>query len=69
MYKIDVINPCGCVRKRKAWQKELVFETKDEAMQTASKMCTQGNEKFCKRHSFTLKEDGDTIKIVCGSKK
>jgi len=64
MYKIEIINPCSCAKKRKAWSKKLVFETLDEAKEVASKMVTQGNEKFCKRHKFTLEESEDTINIV-----
>jgi len=69
MYKIEIINPCACAKKRKAWQKELSFDTKDEALEVAQKMVTQGNEKFCKRHKFALNENGNTIEIETSTNK
>lgn len=63
MYKIEVLNPCNCAKKRKAWNKELLFDSKDEALEVAQKMVTQGNEKFCKRHKFEFNENGNTLEI------
>ena len=63
MYEIKVINPCSCANKRKAWTKELKFDSKEEALEIANKMSRQGNEKFCKRHQFFVNENGNTIEI------
>jgi len=63
MYEIKIINPCSCAKKRKAWNKELVFETKVEAKIVANKYLTQGNENFCKRYHFVLNENGNILEI------
>lgn len=63
MYEIKVVNPCSCAKKRKAWSKEFVFESFEEAQKVASQMVQQGNEKFCKRHEFLLKINNKTIEI------
>lgn len=69
MYEIKIINPCGCAKKRKAWSKKLVYNTIEEAREVATKMCEQGNEKFCKRHCFALNEKDNTIEISNQVKK
>jgi spiro-SPASM protein len=35
MIKIHIQNPCSCAKKRKAWMKDLFFETMEEANKTA----------------------------------
>jgi hypothetical protein len=69
MYEIKIVEPCSCARKRKAWSKELVFQNFEEAKNTAEKMILQGNEKFCKRHSFSLKQNNNTLEIINELKK
>lgn len=69
MYEIKITNPCSCARKRKAWSKELVFDTLDEARVVADKMCVQGNEKFCKRDSFSAGECDGATQIVVQPKR
>lgn len=68
MYKITVVNLCACAKKRKAWSKELVFDTMEAANEHAQKMVIQGNEKFCKRHSFSLTTNGNVLQIHTSSK-
>lgn len=63
MYEIKIIDPCRCAKARVAWKKELVYETIKEARTVALKMTKQGNEKFCKQHSFTMVEKNNTIEI------
>lgn len=62
------MNPCACAKKRKAWSKELVFDTFEAANEHAQKMITQGNEKFCKRHSFSLTQNANVLEIHTSSK-
>ncbi|MBD3841141.1 MAG: hypothetical protein IE909_04530 [Campylobacterales bacterium] len=68
MYEIKIINPCSCVKKRKAWSKELIFETLENAKDQAEQMVIQGNEKFCKRHCFSLSQNGNSFEITTSSK-
>lgn len=63
MIKIEINNMCSCAKKRKAWTKELNFETVEEACEVAQKMCVQGNEKFCKKHSFEYEVKEDKVVI------
>lgn len=63
MIKIEIMNPCSCVKKRKSWSKELLFDSLDEAQKVASEMCEQGNTKFCKKHTFEARVDSETVII------
>jgi len=63
MTKIEILNPCSCVKKRKSWMKELHFTTLEEAQQVAFEMCEQGNTKFCKKHTFEVSIDGESVII------
>lgn len=69
MFSIEIQNPCGCAKKRKAWTKELVFETMLEAKSVADKMVEQGNERFCKRHKFEAFEEENKIIIKTSPNK
>lgn len=64
MYDIKITSPCSCVKKRKAWNKELRFESFEKAKETADKMIIQGNERFCKRHRFILSENENSLEIT-----
>ncbi|MDD2697229.1 MAG: hypothetical protein PHF17_00360 [Arcobacteraceae bacterium] len=63
MFKIEIQNPCSCVKKRKSWGQQLAFGTLEEAQKVASQMCEQGNTKFCKKHSFEVVTDGENVII------
>lgn len=63
MIKIEILNPCGCVKKRKSWMKELDSPTLEEAQKVALEMCAQGNTKFCKKHTFNVVTDGESVTI------
>lgn len=39
MFTIEIENPCSCVKKRKSWTKELLFDTLEEAEKIAFEMC------------------------------
>jgi hypothetical protein len=64
MYEIKIVEPCGCAKKRKAWNQDLKFETIEKARQKAEEMVLQGNEEFCKKHSFSFNENGNIIEII-----
>lgn len=63
MYEIKIVNPCGCAKARVAWNKKLDYKSIEEAREVALKMTKQGNEKFCKRHSFSIIEKDNIIEI------
>ncbi len=63
MSKINVELECGCFRKS-AYENEMEFASKDEALQQALLMENHMNQKFCQKHTFTAIEKGDDIYIA-----
>lgn len=64
MATILVEKLCGCAKKRKNWQEKIECDSIEEAISTAEQMCEQGNTKFCKKHKFSHKIDGDCVNII-----
>ena len=62
MYTIKVEKECGCFRKS-AYENNMSFESKDDALMQANLMQTHMNTKFCRKHDFELSEQGDTFFI------
>ena len=62
MFKIIVEKECGCFR-RSDMQSNTTLESKDEALMKGLEMVNAMNSDFCKKHSFTLEEQGDTFLI------
>lgn len=62
MYTITVDKECGCF-KRSAYENNMSFESKDDALMQANLMQTHMNTKFCGKHDFSLSEDGDNFLI------
>lgn len=62
MYTITVDKECGCF-KRSAYENNMSFESKDDALIQANLMQTHMNTKFCGKHDFELSEDGDNFLI------
>jgi hypothetical protein len=69
MATILVEKLCSCAKKRKSWAESIECETIEEATQTASTMCEQGNTKFCKKHKFSYFLDGNNVFISVESNK
>ena len=65
MHTINVDKECGCF-KRSAFENNMSFASKDEALLQANLMVNHMNTKFCKKHGFTLAEDGDNFQITLG---
>lgn len=63
MHKIIVDKQCGCF-KREGMPAEKSFESKDDALIHASEWVKEMNETFCKKHSFTLIEEGENFRIL-----
>jgi len=62
MYTINVDKECGCFR-RSDLENNQTFTSNDDALSTANTMVNLMNEKFCGKHEFSLKEDGNTFQI------
>lgn len=62
MHTIKVDKECGCFKKS-AYENNMSFASKDDALMQANLMQTYMNTKFCGRHSFELSEDGDDFLI------
>jgi len=62
MYTINVDKECGCFR-RSELENNVSFSSNDDALITANGMVNEMNEKFCGKHEFSLKEDGNTFQI------
>lgn len=63
MYTINVEKECGCF-KRSAYENNMGFESKDDALMQANLMVNHMNTKFCGKHAFEVSEDGDNFNIA-----
>lgn len=62
MFTINVEKECGCFKKS-AYDNNMSFESKDDALMQARLMESHMNQKFCQKHMFTLTEDGENFNI------
>jgi len=62
MYTVQMEKECGCFKKSD-FQNNLQFDSKDHALMQAIEMTKEMNEEFCKKHEFSVVEEGDMIKI------
>ena len=67
MSKVNVELECGCFKKS-AYENNMEFATKDEALQQALLMQSYMNQKFCQSHIFTVMENGENINIAVDKK-
>jgi hypothetical protein len=67
MFTINIDKECGCF-KRSAYENNMEFESKDDALLQARLMESHMNQKFCQKHMFTLSENGDTFQISVDNK-
>jgi hypothetical protein len=65
MYTINVDKECGCF-KRSAYENNMEFKSKDDALMQANLMITYMNSKFCGKHGFELAENGNIFQITMG---
>ena len=73
MFTVSMEKECGCFRKSD-FQKEKVFDNRDDALLYAQAAGEIMNEDFCKKHSFSIETINATnlmIKVkdggCCGS--
>ncbi len=62
MYTVKMEKECGCF-KRSDFPAVQTFENKDDALMEATEMANDMNETFCKKHLFSVIEDGDSFII------
>ena len=62
MFKISVNKECGCFKKSEL-ENNSTENTKDNALLKAQYMVNYMNDEFCQKHSFTLREEGNSFAI------
>lgn len=65
MYTINVEKECGCFKKS-AFENNMNFASKDDALMQANLMVNHMNTKFCGKHDFQVCEEGNSFKISVG---
>ena len=68
MFTISVDKECGCFKKSD-FENNTTEKSKDEALLKAQQMVNHMNDEFCQKHSFTLREDGNTFSIAMDVKE
>ena len=64
MIKIKIPKLCSCAKKKNSWTKKQQFETLEEAVKKAKKMCKKANQDFCKKHRFEYKVEDKNVTIL-----
>jgi xylose isomerase len=62
MFTITLDKECGCF-KRSDLTNNQSFESKDDALIEAKRMEGVMNDTFCQKHTFSLREEGDTFAL------
>jgi len=62
MYKVNLSKECGCVKKN-GYGGTREYDSKDDALEEAQQLVQDMNEKFCKKHRFSLIEQGNDFLI------
>jgi len=63
MFKIIVDKECGCF-KRSNLENNLEMDSKEAALIKSLEMKDHMNSKFCGKHEFDVKEEGDNFVIT-----
>ncbi|MBD3788965.1 MAG: hypothetical protein IE885_01145 [Campylobacterales bacterium] len=63
MATIIVEKECGCFQ-RSAYENNKTFDSKDDALLQAKLMVNHMNDKFCQKHAFELREEGENFHIA-----
>jgi len=62
MYRVNLARECGCVKKN-GYGGTREYDSKDDALEEAQLLVQDMNEKFCKKHIFSLIEQGSDFLI------
>jgi len=68
MSTIIVEKECGCF-KRSAFENNMSFASKDEALIQVGSMVNHMNTKFCQKHTFEARKDGENFLISVNIKE
>jgi hypothetical protein len=62
MFNVRMEKECGCF-KRSGMPLTKTFDNKDDALSEASTWTEEMNETFCKKHNFSIIEEGNDFLI------
>jgi hypothetical protein len=62
MFTVKIEKECGCF-KRSGMESTKTFDNKDDAMIEAKGWAEEMNETFCKKHNFSVVEEGNDLII------
>jgi hypothetical protein len=62
MFNVKMEKECGCF-KRSGMKSIKTFDNKDDAMIEAKDWTEEMNETFCKKHTFSIVEEGNDLII------
>jgi hypothetical protein len=62
MFNVKIEKECGCF-KRSGMPTIKAFDNKDDALTEAGEWAEEMNETFCKKHNFTVVEEGNDLVI------
>lgn len=63
MFQVSVPQQCGCFR-RSGKEALTSFENKDDALLYAQELAHEMNNEFCKKHNFSVLEEGKDFIII-----
>ena len=63
MFTVQMEKQCGCF-KRSNYEASQSFASKDEALIHAQGMARDMTEEFCKKHAFSVVEEGENFTII-----
>lgn len=62
MYNVRMEKECGCF-KRSGMKSIKAFDNKEDALTEAQEWAEEMNETFCRKHKFTVEEEGSEFLI------
>lgn len=62
MFNVKMEKECGCF-KRSGMESVKSFENRDDALLEAKEWAEEMNETFCKKHNFSVVEEGNDLII------
>lgn len=65
MFNVKIEKECGCF-KRSGMHTMKTFDNKDDALIEAQDWAEEMNDTFCKKHNFTVVEEGNDFLIKLG---
>lgn len=68
MFQVSIPQQCGCLR-RSGKETTLSFENKDDALMHAQELAREMNNEFCKKHNFSVLEEGSDFMIVMAASR